>query len=421
MADGNPNEAGHLYVANVTLTEAVVFDPEKDDPNAPETWDVMAAEDFDKDSSEHKHLQFYCPHCIENDDKIRLKKPSGERIQPLPFEVVDPQTDEPILDEKGEPQIEFRRYLFPAHFSTWNGVDHTCDVVKHQQRLKDTLQDLDGIKLNPDEDVTILNLGIPAGQQKAQRRRPYVHLSNDQFNPNSQDTEPKRRLHTSRKKPPSKLSRGVSDVADLARVLDDTQFDEGKRQSIVLRNGSQLMSLEQLHNDNVLDMYRDLYVRENAIINDPDANHNHLALFRFRPNGNRKFWHREQDGSMTVPSHPEQVRDKDGHLFYVSARINFQTEGAFQEFEKAYSNAKTPDERWFLVYTENANIDPFDHLEKKARLQRGLDKHAEVGLDTTVFQSSQIMQWTPRDPQLEIDFGNTHFSRDAANEDQYAL
>ena len=405
MAKDTPNEAGYVYVANVTLTEAAVFDPEQDDPNAPGDWEVLAAEDFDKD--EHKGCQFYCAHCLDNGDKVRLKKPSGERIQELPFETIDPRTNEPVLDENDEPVIETRRYLFPPHYSTWAGAQHTCDVVKHQSQLNTTLQDLDGIKIDPNSDVTILNLGISAGQEKV-RRRPYVHLADDQFNRKNGGTppeyEPRQRLHRSSRAKPSKLSRGVSDVSDLAKVLDDTEFDKGKRQSVVLRNGSQLVSLEQLHNDNALDLYRDLYAQESKIADNPDANHNHLALFRFRPNGNRKFWKRENDGSMTVPSHPEQVRDKDGDLFYVTASINFQTEKAFDDFNEAYSNAKTPEDRWFLVYTEHANINVFDHAQKKQRLNEGKDRHAEVGVSTTVFNSSQMMQWTPRDPQLLLDF-----------------
>ncbi|MGN7437262.1 MAG: hypothetical protein ACTHOO_01365 [Alcanivorax sp.] len=405
MSESNPNEAGYVYVANVTLTEAAVFDPQQDDPDAPETWEILGAEDFDK--VEHKSCEFYCAHCLDNGDKVRLKKPSGERIQELPFETIDPRTNEAVLDENNEPVIETRRYLFPPHFSTWAGEEHKCDVVKHQSQLNTTLQDLDGIKLNPDSDITILNLGISAGQQKV-RRRPFVHLTDDQFNPKSGQghAQPplRQRLHRSSKAAPSKLSRGVSDVHDLAKVLDDTEFDKGKRQSIVLRNGSQLVSLEQLHNGNTLDLYRDLYATETKIADNPDANHNHMALFRFRPNGNRKFWKREKDGSMTVPSQPEQIRDKDGDLFYVTAKINFQTEKAFDDFNDAYSNAKNASDRWFLVYTENANINIYDHAQKKLDLQEGRMKHAEVGVSTTVFNSSQMMQWTPRDPQLLFSF-----------------
>tara|TARA_R110001592_G_scaffold3525_9_gene19867 strand:+ start:363 stop:1628 length:1266 start_codon:yes stop_codon:yes gene_type:complete len=407
----DPNEAGKIRVANVTLTEAVAFDPAHDDANAPETWKKIAANDFDPVA--HKDMHFFCPCCLDNDDQVRLKKPAAQRIQSLPFDVIDPRTNEPVLDANEEPVLEYRRYLFPAHFSTWDKQTHSCDLVQQQHRLSQSLTDMGGITPNKDDGVTIINLGIPAGQAaEAHRRRPYVHLSTESGFNGAADGETTRRLHTSTRKPSRKLSHGASSVDDLAELLDHTEFDRGKREAIALRNGNQMVSLEQLYHENTLDMYRELFVREKKIMSDPDANHNHLALFRFRPNGNRKFWHRENDGSMTVESHPEQIRDKDGHLFYVSAHVNFQTESAFQAFEKSLKDGETSDDRWFLAYTEHANVDPFDYAHKKAEMEKGNAKSATVHTSATVFNKGQMIQWVPQDPQMEIDF-DTKFERSA--------
>ena len=405
--DSNVNSAGKTYIAKVAITEAVAFDPEHDDPDKPETWNLLAAKEFDKE--EHGHLNFFCPCCLDKGDMVKLKNPSGAYYQSITFDLIDRETRELIIDKStNEPMTEARRYEIPPRFALFPHEKHTCDLGAQQNQLSQSIKDNGGVVLNSDTGTYIVNLNIPAGQELPQRNRPRATLTEGgAFNDaatNVDTTHAQRQIHRSSNKPSNQHSQGVKTVQALADLLDRTEFDKGQREAILLRNGGQVMTLEQVYQKNTIEMYRDLYKDESHDAQNPDKNHNHIALFRFKPNGVKKFWNRETDGSMSVQSHPEQIHDKDGNKFYVSTRLNFQTESSFDAFNKAYEDAAEKDDKWLLVYSEHATVNLAEYTGEKRKVTQGMEKSADVHITATVFNTDQFMQWNPRDPQLMIDF-----------------
>lgn len=407
----NVNSASKTYVAKVAITEAVAFDSEHDNPDKPETWDLLAAKKFDK--AEHGHLKFFCPCCLDKGDMVKLKNPSGAYYQSITFDLIDRDTRELIIDKStNEPMTESRRYQIPPRFALFPHEKHTCDLGAQQNQLSQSIKDNGGVVLNSDAGSYIVNLNIPAGQTPRQRNRPRTTLTESRaFNnvathnaANIDNVRVQKRIHRSSNVPPKQHSKGVKTVQALAGLLDRTEFDKGQREAIILRNSGQLMTLEQAYQDNIVDMYRDLYKDESHTPQTMNENHNHIALFRFKPNGVKKFWNREKDGSMSVQSHPEQIHDKEGNKFYVSTRLNFQTESSFDTFNKAYEAATEKDDKWFLVYSEHASVSLAEYSGEKQKVTQGTEKSADVHITATVFNTDQFMQWTPRDPQIMIDF-----------------
>ncbi|PCJ99061.1 MAG: hypothetical protein COA45_06350 [Zetaproteobacteria bacterium] len=403
----NINEAGKTYIANVSITEAVAFDPEHDNPDKPETWNTLEARDFDKDS--HGHMKFFCPCCLDKGDMVKLKNPSGSYFQQITFDIVDRDTQEPVLDPTThEPVTEARRYQIPPRYSLFPHEKHTCDLGEQQSQLSQSIKDHGGVVLNSATGTYIVNLNIPAGQEPTQRNRPRTTLTQDGGFNNAAtniDTAPARRqIHRSSNTPPKQHSHGVKTVQALADLLDSTEFDKGQRQAVLMRNGGQVITLEQAYHKNTVNMYRDLYHDERQDAGNPEKNHNHISLFRFRPNGIKKFWNRGADGSMSVLSHPEQVHDRDGNKFYVSTRLNFQTESTFEAFKEAYEAAETKEDRWFLIYSEHASVNLVEYDAEKQKLEKGTEQSADVHVTATIFSADQIMQWKPRSAQLMLNF-----------------
>jgi len=396
MAVEAENEAGKAYLANVSVTEARVYNPLFDDPAHPETWVTLSARDYQDDL--HGKCEFYCPCCLDKGDKVRLKKPSGEYYQSILFDVIDPETGDVMIDEATQqPVTENRRYFIPPRYSLYPMQRHTCDLAARLSNISKVVKEQGGVVLNSTAGAYIVNLNIPAGQSKISNR-PRIRLSEgDDFTAAVEGRT--RRIHRSSGDPTGHHSRGITNVQALAQMLDDTEFNKGQRQHLLMRIGQQGMSLAEAYHGDPLAMYRSLYERERPQAQQASANHNHVAIFRFRPIGDHKFWKKQEDGSMTVQGQAEQVRDRDGKLFYVSARVNFQTEGAFQAFQQAYTKNR---ERSFLVYTENAKVDLADHAAKKQRLDLNLDQHATVFVDTVVYNPAQMMPWSPRSPQLTL-------------------
>ncbi len=389
------NEAGKAYMANVSVTEARVFNPAFDDPSHPETWVTLSAHNYQEDF--HGKCEFYCPCCLDQGDKVRLRKPSGEYYQSILFDVIDPETGDVMVDEATkQPVTENRRYYIPPRYSLYPMQRHTCDLGARLNNLSRVIKEQGGVVLNSAAGAYIVNLNIPAGQTKTSNR-PRIKLTDaEDFSAAAEGKT--RRIHRSPNNARSNHSTGVSHIDALAQMLDDTEFNKGQRQHILMRIGQQGMSLAEAYQGDPITMYRSLHEQERHQAHQVAANHNHVAIFRFRPIGDHKFWKRQQDGSMTVQGQAEQIRDRDGKLFYVSARINFQTEGAFQAFQALTKER----ERSFLVYTEHATVDLADHAAKKQRLDQNLDRHATVFADAIVFSTAQIMPWTPRSPQLAL-------------------
>ncbi|PCI55439.1 MAG: hypothetical protein COB36_07395 [Alphaproteobacteria bacterium] len=401
------NSAGQTYIAKVAITEAVAFDSEHDDPDKPETWNLLAAKDFDKE--EDGHLKFFCPCCLDKGDMVKLKNPSGAYYQSITFDLIDRNTRELIIDKStNEPMTEARRYQIPPRFALFPHEKHTCDLGAQQNQLSQSIKDSGGVVLNSEAGTYIVNLNIPAGQEPPQRNRPRATLTEGgAFNgaaTNVDTTHAQRQIHRSSNKPSNQTSHGVKTVQALADLLDRTEFDKGQREAILLRNGGQVMTLDQVYQKNTINMYRDLYKDESHDAQNPEKNHNHIALFRFRPSGIKKFWNREKDGSMSVQSHPEQIHDKEGNKFYVSTRLNFQTEDSFDTFNKAYEEAAEKNDKWFLVYSEHASVSLAEYTGEKQKIAQGTEKSADVHITATVFNTDQFIQWTPRSPQLSIDF-----------------
>lgn len=404
----NVNSAGQTYIANVAITEAVAFDAEHDNPDKPETWDLLDAKDFDKE--EHDHLKFFCPCCLDKGDMVKLKNPSGAYYQTITFDLIDPDTHELIIDKStNEPMTEAKRYQIPPRYALFPHEKHTCDLGAQQNQLSQSIKDSGGVVLNSDAGAYIVNLNIPAGQEPPKRNKPRMTLTQSgAFNDaatNVDTTYAQRQIHRSSNTPSNQHSHGVKTVQALAELLDRTEFDKGQRQSVLMRNGGQLMTLDEMYQKNTINMYRDLYHEERKDAQDPDKNHNHISLFRFRPNGVKKFWNRETDGSMSVLSHPEQVHDKDGNKFYVSTHLNFQTDACFDAFNKAYETATEKDDKWFLVYSEHTTVNLAEYDKEKQKVAQGTEKSADVHISATVFNTDQFMQWTPKDAQLMLDFG----------------
>ncbi len=397
------NESGKAYIANVSVSEAKAFNPETDDPGQPETWASLAAADFNE--KQHGQHEFYCPCCLDKGDKVRLKRPSGAYYQNIVFDVIDPKTREVMRDqETGEAVTENRRYFIPPRFSLYPMQRHTCDLATRLNDLASIIKQSNGLTLNSAAGAYIVNLNIPAGQTPI-INRPRINLTQsrsfENVAPGEDGPGMLHRIHRSQTAPPATRSQGVSHVQALAEMLDSTEFDKGQREHVILRTGAQGLTLKQAYNGQAVDMYRKLFERERQLTREGADNHNQIALFHFKPIGDRRFWKKQEDGSITVQGQAEQVYDKGGRHFYVSARINFQTESAFRAFEHAYRKDK---ERSFLVFTENASVDLGDYETKRARVDSGLDTHANVFIDTVVHNTAQITPWAPRSPQMTINF-----------------
>lgn len=382
------NDSGKAYLANVTVTEAVAFDPDSDDPDKPETWNLLDAGDYDDEH--HGNMQFFCPCCLDNGDQVRMKRPATdnngkakEYFQTIPMDVVDAQTEEPVIDPAtNKPMVEHVRYKIPPRYTLWPGQRHTCDLARQQQNLSETVYENGGVNLNSSEGTYIVNMNIAAGQEVAKKKRPRIGLTESgEFDTLAGGT--KRKIHRSASSPPGKHSEGIRTIETIGNILDNTEFEQGSRERILMRVGSQLTSLGKLYSESAFDLYGQTYRAEHQIADDPNANHNHTAVFRFRPNGNRKFWKREEDGSMTVPSHPEKTHDRKGREFYFTSSINFQRGSAFDQFKKAYEQAENPEDRWFLVYSEHANVDIFDHAHK---LQKSMKKEMQTAADKNPYR-----------------------------------
>ena len=156
---------------------AVAFDPAHDDPEKPQTWHHIAAKEFDPEK--HKDMQFFCPCCLENGNRVRLKKPSHTHIQTIPFDVLDRQTEKSILDHLGNPVTDSRRYEIPARFTLYPKQTHTCDAAEKQSRLAQTIRKNGGTTLNSNDSIRIVNLDIPAGQ---------IPVLNGHFSANKNET-----------------------------------------------------------------------------------------------------------------------------------------------------------------------------------------------------------------------------------------
>lgn len=395
------NEAGKLYIANVKITEAVAFDPDHDDPDKPDSWKLISAGDFDP--IEHKKFIFYCSCCLDKGDKVRLRKPTTNEkdIRSILFDLIDPETKKPSLGEDGKSMSENRRYLFPQHFLTWSGETHGCGIVKHQQRLSKSLWDSDAITIDKESDVKIINLNIPAGLEPINKvEGPNADIEAEHYF-NTAAPAVRYRIHVPENRPPHRYSRGVKSVQGLAELIDNTQFDIGKRASIILRNGNQRPPLSSIYHETAKGLYKDLYSSEREIFGDLNANHKHIALLRFRPKG-YSFWKKELDGSVSIPSQYEKVTDNKRNKFNVSTRINFQPE-AFKVFKKEYEAVNKKD-REFLVYTEHASVNISAHTRKINELQKGNKKTSTVAYtEAKVFSEKQVMQWVPKLPkQLTI-------------------
>lgn len=397
------NEAGKAYIAHVSVSEAKAFNPETDDPARPETWATVSASGFDEEK--HGHNEFYCPCCLDKGDKVRLKKPSGGYYQNILFDVIDPKTRDVMKDaQTGEPVTESRRYFIPPRFSLYPLQRHTCDLAARLNDLSSVISQNNGLTLNSAAGAYIVNLNIPAGQTPINRHRPRINLTQTGDFAASADGEASlslRRIHRSHNVPSSARSQGISHVESLAKMLDSTEFDKGQREHVILRTGAQGVTLGQAYHGQPVEMYRALFGHERELTREGAKNHDQIALFHFKPIGDRRFWKKQEDGSTTVQGQAEQVYDKDGRHFYVSARINFQTETAFRAFEHAYRKDK---ERSFLVFTENATVDLVDYESKRKKLDSRQDDHATLFIDTVVFNTAQMTPWTPRSPQMTIDF-----------------
>ncbi|MBI1300549.1 MAG: hypothetical protein GC137_02725 [Alphaproteobacteria bacterium] len=387
------NSAGIVYLANVSLSEAVAFDPATDDRHNPASWGTLEANDYDKD--QHGKHQFFCPCCLDNGDEVRLRRPSTGHFQEIQTRKIKKESGLPLVDEEGKPITETRRYQIPPRFSLFPGQKHTCDLATNDIGLVEEIKRNGGITLNSQTGAYIVNLHLAAGQKAVSLPR---SSSGDDFNKASHATSNPRRRVTS--------SKAITSIEGLAKLLDHTEILKDRRADILLRNGSQIISLADAYGATTADLYHGLFARELDAQEALDDNRNHLAIFRFQPGGLKsRSWKEQPDGSMTVESHPQRFIDNDGHEFVVSTRINFTRLSAFEKFAKDYDRAGKGN-HWFLVYTEHAHVGTQSYFMEKDSLNKGYKRQGRLMIDAKVFDPDQIMLWTPRSPQLLIDFGN---------------
>ncbi|MCB1591776.1 MAG: hypothetical protein KDI90_04910 [Alphaproteobacteria bacterium] len=410
------SDIGKAHIANVSVSEARAFNPADDDPNEPESWETVSASDFNEEK--HGQCQFYCPCCLDNGDKVRLKKPSGGYFQNILFDVIDPETQDVMTDPAtGTPVTENRRYYIPPRYSLYPGQRHTCDLASRLRDLSATIRENGGLTLNSAAGAYILNINIPGGQELI-RKRPRIYMTSAEDFDTAAGADPNimtsRRIHRSQTNPPSKRSTGVLHVESLAKILDSTEFDKGQRKHVILRIGQDGITLDQAYHGKAVNLYRDLYEKESRVTREDAPNHNQVALFHFKPIGNRKFWTKDETGSMTVQSQAEQIHDNEGRHFYVSARLHFSNRETFRAFEQAY---RKDGERSFLVFSEQATVDLEDFKNKKGRIDSRLDDHATVFVDIPVGDSAQIMPWAPRSPQMTFDFPGFNFGNNPTAND----
>lgn len=414
------NEAGKAYIAHVSVSEAKAFNPATDDPGKPETWASLSASAFDE--KKHGQHEFFCPCCLDKGDKVRLKKPSGGYYQNILFDVIDPETRDVMKDpQTGDPITESRRYFIPPRFSLYPLQRHSCDLGARLNDLSSIVRQNNGVTLNSAAGAYVVNLNIPAGQTPVNHHRPRINLTQAgdfASSAGAENLSPLRRIHKPHTSPPSTRSQGINHVEALAQMLDSTEFDKGQRAHVILRTGAQGLTLAQAYHGQPVEMYRALFERERSLTREGADNHNQIALFHFKPIGDRKFWTKQEDGSTTVQGQAEQVRDKDGRHFYVSARINFQTETALRAFEQAYRKDK---ERSFLVFTETATVDLKDFEAKRKKLDSGQSRHETVFVDTVVFNAAQMTPWAPRSPQMTIDFPDLEQTPRQPENDEHAF
>lgn len=385
------NESGVARLAHISMTEAVAFDPKTHDPNKPEQWPVLKAEDYKKDS--HGHMQFFCSCCLDKGNKVQLRRPStgsdpkGGYFQNIPFDLINRESGEPVLDaETKKPKIETRRYYFPPHFSTMPGQQHVCEAARHQQDLALSVQQMGGTTFNSKYGVRSLSLVIPAGQKVIEPKNRSV-LSEEgggNFNKlSSQGDEVVRRIHRSNRQDYQRRE-GVRSAEDLGVLLTHTEFSKDQRNKIILRNGEQTVSLARLYHSNPVDMHEQLLAKESEFFSDTGGGvSRHTSAFSCKLGNSKKGWIKEHDGSTSIRIEAERPMS-DGHMQSASVKINFQSPEAERQFRKAFDSG----ERDFLFFSENTFI-----------------KQDKSAVKMTIFTPQQFSPWKPPSPQLQLDLG----------------
>lgn len=398
------NEEDGPNIAKVALQEAVAFDPDSDDPDDTNSWELMNANDFDPE--EHKHFEFYCSCCLDKKQKVRLRKPSPAGERELLFDVLDRKTKKPLIDDFGDPVIIRRNFLFPARFSTWKKEKHVCDIVKKQRKLNEALKESGATEIDTESELTLIDLNIDTEPDPFEKnRRPFTYLSpKKQFNgdaPSKPNRPNEYKLHISGNTQHIK-NQGVSSVKDLARLLDKTEFDLSQRRTILLKNDGIIQSLDNLYHRKNIKMYRALYKKELKVLGDIDADHNNTTLSRFKTKKDLSDRQPNSDGSVSITSKIEKIRDQNGRSFNVATRLNFQNAEAFQEFQRIHNSTKNKEERGFLIYSEHSTVNVAKHRDQRGKIDSG-EKNATVYIEATIYNKDQVMQWSPRKPkQLTI-------------------
>lgn len=256
--------------------------------------------------------------------------------------------------------------------------DPSCTAIDHYTRYTGYARSLGGVSLQ--HGAFVYNLNIPVDNNPAPIRRP--RLLSGEFAAPARAPDQEDALTTRQK-----LSLGLNDVQKLAGLLDRTQFDQGYRESILLRRGTKYCTLADIFENDPVALFKKEHLRsKNAGAPAP-------VLVQFKPIALAKF-HSARD--LTIQGQAVSIRGADGQDYSVSVKLHCGTE----ENYKAVKDSIREGKRSFLVYAEQATVDLFEFAQKKKEIADKTAKDRAVFVHVRINRPEQIATWTPQGAQL---------------------
>jgi hypothetical protein len=197
------------------------------------------------------------------------------------------------------------------------------------------------------------------------------------------------RAHTAPLKTPRQLSRGISDVGALIKILDDTEFDKDLRQQILLRIGEKKYTLDDLYKKSLAEYFfkeKDLAV---------EGKTSPPALIHFKPIASPEF-HRVRD--RTIQGQAVQVQRESGLRHTVSVMVHCADRAMFDHVTGAIQSGA----RSFALYVERTGIDIPQIRQTTKDIMFGNKTDSAMFLHVTLASADQIRLWTPQSPQLSL-------------------
>lgn len=293
----------------------------------------------------------------------------------------------------GTESLETRKLRVPDYFRRLPGSPpHTenCSVALAYQRMAETARSFGGVSSGAGY---VFNLNIMTDNRPGPVRSM------------RQDISPRRILEdvharASGYKPRPRHSESISDVAKLAKLLEQTAFDPEQRKTMVLRDNGRLHTLAEIYHDSPLEFFRTKHEQAKAAQAAGDNNPLPVpAVFVFKPiaiprSEGKIFWNAKEQ---TILGQPSLVKGNDNVKYAPSVRVHFTDASIYQDVTRQILNGV----RSFLIYDDRACVDLKGFAHRKEEIKTGKGGHA-VFVDMHVVRKGQIMAWAPPAAQMDL-------------------